>query len=78
MFSPRHQDKKRSGFLPQVRVTPEEREAAEWLAERLSQKQGFKISLADVVRVALEELYAREQTEAAPESKGKARNHPVK
>lgn len=53
--------RKRTEVLSQVRVTAEEKKAVEWLAKRLSERDGTEYGVSDVVRLALAHLYGREQ-----------------
>ena len=52
--------RKRTEVLSQVRVTTEEKRAVEWLAKRLSERDGTEYGVSDVVRVALARLYELE------------------
>jgi hypothetical protein len=47
--------------LPPVRLTPDERQAIQWLTSRLSNKAGVSYNMSDTVRAALALLL---QTEA--------------
>jgi hypothetical protein len=61
--------RKRTEVLSQVRITTEEKEAVEWLARRLSARDGADYGVSDVVRLALARLYEEE--------KGHERSHPA-
>lgn len=52
--------RKRTEVLSQVRVTAEEKRAVEWLAKRLSERDGTEYGVSDVVRLALARLYELE------------------
>lgn len=54
--------RKRTEVLSQVRVTTEEKQAVEWLAKRLSERDRTEYGVSDVVRLALAELYVKEKT----------------
>lgn len=62
-FEPRSRSK-RTRFLASIRITDEEKEVIDWLTTRLSEKDGRNYSSADVVRVALAQLFEREQAAA--------------
>lgn len=68
-FRPKALDEKRIAILPQTRVTPEERQSAEWLARVLTKKDGVPHSVSDVLRVAVGLLYQREFEAASPEER---------
>lgn len=57
--------RKRTEVLSQVRVTAEERQAVEWLAKRLSARDGTEYGVSDIVRLALARLHQEETREAA-------------
>lgn len=59
MFFPK-QAIKRTNTLPQIRVSDQERAAAEFLATLLTVKHGTPFLLGDVLRLALGVLYERE------------------
>ncbi len=45
-----------------IRVSDHEKQIIEWLAKRLSEREGRAVSQADVIRQALALLYEREQS----------------
>lgn len=53
---------KRTGYLAPIRVSDHEKQIIEWLAKRLSEREGRAVSQADVIRQALALLYEREQS----------------
>lgn len=55
---------KRTGYLAPIRVSDHEKQIIEWLAKRLSEREGRTVSQADVIRQALALLYEREQSAA--------------
>ena len=55
---------KRTGYLAPIRVSDHEKQIIEWLAKRLSEREGRTVSQADVIRQALALLFEREQTAA--------------
>lgn len=67
MFQPRGTRAKRHLVLPQVRVDEQEMEAVRWLLRRESAKFGKELSIADLLRLAVDHLYQAEQAAAAAE-----------
>lgn len=65
--------RKRTEVLSQVRVTAEEKQAVEWLAKRLSERDGTDYGISDVVRLALATLYLAE-TNHDPDPDGSGRH----
>ena len=55
---------KRTGYLAPIRVSDHEKQIIEWLAKRLSEREGRTVSQADVIRQALALLFEREEAEA--------------
>lgn len=68
MFQPRGTRSKRHLVLPQVRVDEQEMQAVQWLMQRQSAKYGKDLSIADLLRLAIDHLYQAEQAEAAAET----------
>lgn len=66
MFESRLERESRNETLPQVRVTADEKAAVQRLTEFLSERDGVKYSVSDVVRIALRKLYEEHQPAKKP------------
>lgn len=64
--------RKRTEVLSQVRVTADEKRAVEWLAKRLSERDGTNYGVSDVVRLALASLYEQEHSDSANTRSGES------
>ena len=72
LFRPKTDNLKRTNTLPQCRVSDQERAVAEFLAQRLTEKEKTPFTLADVLRLGLGVLYEREFAAMSPEEKAAA------
>lgn len=52
---------KRTGYLAPIRVSDHEKKIIEWLAKRISEREGRTVSQADVIRLGLMILFDQER-----------------
>lgn len=52
---------KRTGYLAPIRVSDHEKKIIEWLAKRISEREGRTVSQADVIRLGLMILFEQER-----------------
>jgi len=52
---------KRTGYLAPIRVSDHEKKIIEWLATRISEREGRTVSQADVIRLGLMILFEQER-----------------
>ena len=55
---------KRTGYLAPIRVSDHEKKIIEWLAKRISEREGRTVSQADVIRLGLMILFEQERGSA--------------
>lgn len=74
-FAPRGSREKRSKILPPVRLDEEEFKIVEWLVERLSEQDGRRYTITDIVRMGLGKLHEAQSAIASPgQASGKRRS----